>query len=216
MARLQRRTNELGLEAITIEGALIAPEQLAKIAATARDAKVAASYGVPKGLTLGEEITRYFRIAQAIWRDFDRIETPTVMQTAEFVRKLLSQAFGFDDLTGPHEHRDGTRRYRITWEAKKGRVPIVVAAPTTDDKGRDIGFTRALPEFGDGGEGRARRAPMVLLQDWLNANTAATWGLVFAGDKVRLMRDNASLTRQAWIEADLGVNRPGNSGGCLV
>jgi hypothetical protein len=31
------------------------------------------------------------------------------------------------------------------------------------------------------------------------------WGLVFAGDRVRLMRDNASLTRPAWIEADLGA-----------
>src|SRR5690606_7742673 len=74
-----------------------------------------------------------------------------------------------------------------------------------DEKGRDVGFTRALPEFGDGAEGRAKRSPIVLLQDWLNANTGFYWGLVFAGDKVRLMRDNASLTRQAWIEADLGA-----------
>ncbi|WP_375271350.1 Eco57I restriction-modification methylase domain-containing protein [Sphingomonas sp.] len=45
----------------------------------------------------------------------------------------------------------------------------------------------------------------MLLQDWLNANPGFFWGLVFAGDRVRLMRDNASLTRAAWIEADLGA-----------
>lgn len=205
MARHLRKSAELGLEAITIEGALIAPEQVAKIAATGRDGKAAAGYDIPKGLTLGEEIARYFRIGQAIWRDYDRIDTPTATQTAEFVGKLLTQAFGFDDLAGPRDHHDGTRRYRIAWEGKQGRVPIVVAAPAVDDKGRDIGFTRALPEFGDGSEGRARRSAIVLLQDWLNANPAFCWGLVFAGDKVRLMRDNASLTRQSWIEADLGA-----------
>ena len=205
MARHLRKSAELGLEAITIEGALIAPEQVAKIAATARDGKAAAGYDIPKGLTLGEEIARYFRIGQAIWRDYDRIDSPTATQTAEFVGRLLVQAFGFDDLTGPHEHREGTRRYRIAWEARQGHVPIVVAAPAGDEKGRDVGFTRALPEFGDGAEGRAKRSPIVLLQDWLNANTGFYWGLVFAGDKVRLMRDNASLTRQAWIEADLGA-----------
>src|SRR5690606_29496398 len=205
MARHLRKSAELGLEAITIERALIAPEQVAKIAATARDGKAAAGYDIPKGLTLGEEIARYFRIGQAIWRDYDRIDSPTATQTAEFVGRLLVQAFGFDDLTGPHEHREGTRRYRIAWEARQGHVPIVVAAPAGDEKGRDVGFTRALPEFGDGAEGRAKRSPIVLLQDWLNANTGFYWGLVFAGDKARLRRDKAGLTRRAWIEAGLGA-----------
>lgn len=205
MARHLRKAAELGLDAITIEGGLIAPDQVAAIAGASRDAKLAASYDVPKGLTLADEISRYFRIGQGIWRDYDRIDVPTTTQTAAFVRELLAKAFGFDDLTGPVEHQDGARRYRIALEARGGRVPIVVAPPAQDERGRPIGFTRALPEFGDGGEGRARRSPIVLLQDWLNANPGFYWGLVFAGDRVRLMRDNASLTRAAWIEADLGA-----------
>ncbi len=205
MAGQLKRTAELGLEAITIEGALIAPEQVAAIAGATRDAKLAASYDVPKGLTLADEISRYFRIGQGIWRDYARIEAPTTTQTAAFVRDLLAGVFGFDDLTGPIDHQDGTRRYRIAWQGRQGRVPIVVAPPASDERGRPIGFTKALPEFGDGAEGRARRSPVVLLQDWLNANPDFYWGLVFAGDRVRLMRDNASLTRGAWIEADLGA-----------
>lgn len=205
MARHLKRTAELGLEAITIEGALIAPEQVAAIAGATRDAKLAASYDVPKGLTLADEISRYFRIGQGIWRDYARIDAPTTTQTAAFVRDLLAGVFGFDDLTGPIDHQDSTRRYRIAWQGRQGRVPVVVAPPASDERGRPIGFTKALPEFGDGAEGRARRSPVVLLQDWLNANPDFYWGLVFAGDRVRLMRDNASLTRGAWIEADLGA-----------
>lgn len=205
MARHLRKAAELGLEAITIEGGLIAPEQVQAIAGAVRDAKLAASYDVPKGLTLADEISRYFRIGQGIWRDYARIDAPTTTQTAEFARALLSGVFGFDDLSGPVDHQDGTRRYRIAMQGRDGRVPIVVAPPASDERGRPIGFTKALPEFGDGSEGRARRSPIVLLQDWLNHADQALWGLVFVGDRVRLMRDNASLTRPAWIEADLGA-----------
>lgn len=199
MTRPARRSTESGLTALTIEGGLIAPTQLAEIAAKP---PVAADYGTPKGLTLRDEISRYFRIGQAHWQAWSRIKRPTVTQTAAFVRELLSQAFGYDDLVGPVTHEVGPHRYRFALQAGGERVPIVIAAPVEDGDG----FTRALPEFGDGADGtQSRRTPAALLQDWLNASDEALWGLVFAGDRVRLMRDNASFTRPAWIEADLGA-----------
>ncbi len=201
MARPGSRTTALALEAVVVEGGLIAPEQIAKIAGAEMGGKAAAEYGCPKGTTLRDEIARYYSIGRALWAEYDRIVAPTVTQTATFVRDLLSQCFGFTDLTGPHEHREGSRRFRIAWEAKNGRVPVVVAAPVP---GGDA-FAKSQSEFGDGEGGRGRRSPTVLLQDWLNANLAFCWGLVFAGDRVRLMRDNASLTRPAWIEADLSA-----------
>jgi hypothetical protein len=201
MSRHRRRVAEIGFDAIAIEGALIAPEMVAEVAATPSNAKAAADYGCPKGTTLGDEIARYFRIGQAHWQVFARLDHPTVAQTAAFARDLLRDAFGFTDLEGPIEHSDGSRRYRMALEAKEGRVPVVCAAPVLEGDG----FAKAVPEFGDGEGGRARRSPVVLLQDWLNANPNFYWGLVFAGDRVRLMRDNASLTRAAWIETDLGA-----------
>jgi len=200
MAR-STRAAELGLVAVTIEGGLIAPEQVQKIVAADRTTKTADSYGCPRGTSLGDEISRYFRIGQHIWKAYDRIDAPTVTQTVQFAHDLLTQCFGFTDLAGPVEHQDSTRRYRLAREAKDGRVPVVVAAPVV---GADA-FNKAQPEFGDGEGGRPRRSPVSLLQDWLNATDHALWGLVFAGDRVRLMRDNASLTRPAWIEADLGA-----------
>lgn len=206
MSRAMKRAADIGFAAITIEGGLIAPAQVQAIASAAPDQKMAADYGCPKGTGLRDEITRYFRIGQAHWQAYTRLDQPTLQQTADFARSLLEQAFGFE-LTGPHQHTRDDRRYTIAWEAKGGRVPVVVAPPAPAEKGKaGDGFARAMPEFGDGASGRiARRSPTVLLQDWLNANPDFYWGLVFAGDRVRLMRDNASLTRPAWIEADLGA-----------
>ena len=198
MARRSSST-ELGLVALTIEGGLIAPEQVQKVIAADRTPKTANSYACPKGTSLGDEIARFFRIGQAIWRDYDQADGKTIARTAAFARDLLTQCLGFADLQGPVEHREGTRRYRIAWEGKGGRVPVVVAAPV---EGSDA-FAKSQPEFGDGEGGRPRRSPTALLQDWLNGTEHALWGLVFAGDRVRIMRDNASLTRPAWIEANL-------------
>jgi len=206
MSRPTKRTTDTGFAALNIEGGLIAPDQVQAIASATPDQKTAANYGCPKGTGLRDEITRYFRIGQAQWQSYARLDQPTMQQTAEFARNLLEQTFGFE-LTGPNHHTREDRRFTIAWEAKGGRVPVVVAPPAPAEKGRaGDGFARALPEFGDGADGRiARRSPTVLLQDWLNANPDFLWGLVFAGDRVRLMRDNASLTRPAWIEADLGA-----------
>lgn len=198
----KRKGSELFFDAITIEGALITPEQVTKIAQTERTAKVAEEYGCPKGTKLGDEISRYFLIGQAIWRDFSKIDGPNFAQSAAFAEKLLRDVFGCSDLQGPLDHHEEGRRFRLAFEARDGRIPIVVAPPRPDESG----FTAALVEFGDGpAGGRAKRSPIVLLQDWLNADPESYWGLVFVGDRVRLMRDNASLTRAAWIEADLGA-----------
>lgn len=204
MARHARRDAEMGLTAISIEGGLISPEQVMLIAATTPDQKAADAYGCPKGVSLRDEITRYFRIGQAHWQDYARIDVPNVIQTARFAHNLLKDTFGFDDLKGPVTHRSEGHTYRITLEARDGRVPVVVAAPLADPKAE--AFTKTLPEMGDDEDGSvARRSPAGLLQSWLNAKPEFYWGLVFAGDRVRLMRDNASFTRAAHIEADLGA-----------
>ena len=207
MARHLRRSADIGLAAISVEGGLISPEKLAEIAAATPDAKTTADYHCPKGTSLRDEITRYFRIGQAHWQAFSRIDNPTITQSAIFAKTLLEEAFGFEALKGPVDRLNDGHRYHIAWEAKGGRVPVVVAAPIGNEDGRAAeAFTKALPEFGDGNQdGLARRSPFVVLQGWLNAHPEALWGLVFAGDRVRLMRDNASFTRSAYIEADLGA-----------
>ncbi|MCX7802174.1 MAG: N-6 DNA methylase, partial [Meiothermus ruber] len=53
-----------------------------------------------------------------------------------------------------------------------------------------------------GAVGAARQSPHGLVQEYLN-RSEALWGFVSNGLKLRLLRDNAALTRQAYVEFDL-------------
>jgi hypothetical protein len=66
VARSTRKAHAatLAFDALTIEGALIAPAMLARIAEQKAGGQAESDYNVPKGLTLRDEIARYFRIGQ--------------------------------------------------------------------------------------------------------------------------------------------------------
>ena len=64
----------------------------------------------------------------------------------------------------------------------------------------DRELDRSHAAFGE--EGR-RRAPHATVQEYLNADPATLWGIVANGPRLRLLRDNPSLTRPAYVEADL-------------
>ena len=67
---------------------------------------------------------------------------------------------------------------------------------------RHFDLDKADRRFGH--EGR-RQAPHDLMQEFLNAEDASLWGIVSNGSKLRLLRDNPSLTRPAYLEADLDL-----------
>ena len=47
------------------------------------------------------------------------------------------------------------------------------------------------------------RSPHSLLQEYLNRSDEALWGFTSNGLRLRALRDNASLTRAAYVEFDL-------------
>jgi len=192
MARRQK-TTALAFDALSLEGALIAPAMLARIAAADADGQDEAGYHIPKGLTLREEMSRYFRIGQALFKAFRAGETPSHFATVKFVEELLRDVFGFADIARTGHRTLGGRTFAVTLEALGGRAPVVVVPPADGlDKA-----TEHLP-----GDGR-RRSAASAIQDWLNAAEGALWGLCTNGLALRLVRDNESLTRPAYIEADL-------------
>ena len=114
-----------------------------------------------------------------------------------WLQSLLTQVFGFSDLHAYSEPQMiDERGFPITHHAFGSRVPMVFCAP--GDKALDT----ADPRFGH--EGR-RRSPTGLLQEYLNANDQALWGLVSDGQRLRILRDNPSMTRPAYIEVDLAT-----------
>ena len=183
-----RRSKSIIFDTITLEGGLVSSVMLARVAAREATAQSDADYGIPKGLTLRDEIARYFRIGAALFKDFAASPTPSAAAAVSFMEGLLGQVLGFADLEALHDNPTG-----VSLEAKKGRVPVVVVPPS-DDLDRASAYLT--------GEGH-RRSAASALQDWLNHADNALWGFCTNGDRLRLMRDNASLTRPAFVEVNL-------------
>lgn len=169
---------------LTLEGNLIAPAMVAQIAEPKDDVDTQESYGIRKGLTIREEVSTAFRVGQSHFDAFAKLDNPSVEATRRFIREFLKETFGFDDLT-PH--------HGVVSFIGGGRVPVVVVPPA------EARLDRRSPTLSTD----RSRSPAFALQDYLNDNDSALWGLVTNGVLIRLMRDNASLTRPAYIEADL-------------
>ena len=195
-SRTRAREAQLGFEALSIEGGVISPEWLARVAQRTAGVQTDADYRVPKGLNLRDEIGRYWRMAQAHWADFaaGRAAAAEPKGLADrFLASLLPDAFGFASLTNVAPVVVGDRGHPITRAALGGRVPVVIAPAAS-------GLDTLSPTFGDG---IRRRSAFGLVQEYLNAHDGALWGVASDGLALRIIRDNASLTRPAWIEADL-------------
>ncbi|MDE2753860.1 MAG: N-6 DNA methylase, partial [Gemmatimonadota bacterium] len=187
----------IAFEALSIEGGLLGAEWLGKVAQLQAPAQEPADYHLPKGLEIRDEMARGWRIAQACFREFESGRTSGGDARAlagQFMEALLRDALGFASLARTAPRTIGDRVYPVRLFALGERVPIVVAPAAA-------GLDTPLPELGDE---QRRRTAFGLLQEVLNASDAALWGLASDGLSLRIGRDNASLTRPAWIEADLG------------
>ena len=187
----------IAFDALAIEGGLLGAEWLGRVAQLQAAAQEPADYRVPKGLEIRDEIARGWRIAQACFQEMEtgRASGGDARALAEqFLEALLRDALGFASVARTAPRTIGDRVYPVRFFALGDRVPIVVAPA-------GAGLDAPLPELG---HDQRRRSAFGLLQEVLNASDAALWGLASDGVSLRIARDNASLTRPAWIEADLG------------
>lgn len=169
---------------ITLEGNLVAPAMIASIDRRQATEQSEADYGIRKGLTIREEISTAFRVGQSHVDAFLKLTNPSLEATRRFARDFLAETFGFNDLA--------PAQGAVAFLAG-GRVPVVVAPPSDeklDRRSQVLSTDRS-------------RSPASALQDYLNDHDHASWGLVTNGAVIRLMRENPSLTRPAYIEADL-------------
>ena len=187
----------IAFEALSIEGGLLGAEWLGRVAQLQADAQDSGDYRVPDGLHVRDEIARSWRIAQACFKAMEAGGAGGGDGSAlaeRFVETFLRDALCFASLTRAEPTTVDDRTYPVRFFALGDRVPVAVAPMGT---GLDV----PLPELGD--EHR-RRSAFGLLQEMLNVSSAALWGVATDGLSLRIARDNASLTRPAWIEADLG------------
>ena len=192
--------------AITLEGGLFQAEFLNKVAHCEAKHQRPEDYRLARGLQVREEIERAWRIAQAEWRvyrDASRradIAVPVLAQ--DWLVRLLKVVLGYEDIARCEPCSAGGRTFALSHTAEQGRVPLLLVA-------RSFALDKGAPEFGEVVAETAhmsrRRSPHALLQEYLNAAGGPVWGLVGNGDTLRLVRENPSLTRPAYIEADLAT-----------
>jgi hypothetical protein len=168
---------------LSLEGNLIAPAMIARIDQRDAPEQAPEDYAVRKGLTIREEISTAFRVGQSHFDAFANLDAPSQDATRRFVSGFFKETFGFHDLA--------PAAAPLAMIASE-RVPVVVVPPseTLDRRSPTLSVDRS-------------RSPAFALQDYLNETEDALWGIVTNGTHLRLMRDNASLTRPAYIEADL-------------
>ena len=190
---------ETAFTALRIEGGLFPAEFLQRIAAFDAPGQSPADYGVLPGLTLRDEIGRYWTVAEALWKDYrqsrQRTDIPPEQSGIErWLLRLLRDVLGYADITqASWPTVIGERTFPISHRACGGALPLLL---TTADRELD----RSNPAFGEDGR---RRAPHAAMQELLNADTTAKWGMLANGSRLRLLRENPSLTRPSYIEVDV-------------
>ncbi|WP_306533664.1 Eco57I restriction-modification methylase domain-containing protein [Geobacter sp.] len=193
-----RKRTEHGFVALRLEGGILPAEFFQKVAALTAKKQKNSDYRLAKGLNIRDEIGRGWRIAVAEWQEYQehRIRTGADQNEIGIMRwltSLLKQVLGFEDLNASDRIFHAERSFPINYRGESNIVPMVLA---TYDYQLDKGHVL----FGEDGR---KRSPHGLLQEYLNADESCLWGLVSNGLKIRLLRDNPSLSRPAFIEADL-------------
>ena len=204
---MARHTTQLIYQAIRIEGGLIPAAELARLTTLQTPEQTEQTdrhYRIPKGLKLRDEVARFWKIGQSLWTDFQAVRQRSDVDAHQltvrnFLVPLLRDVLGFTDLaTGATVEASG-HTYNVGYAAREGRLPLVLAghsqpldAPTErfGEHNTDTGKTR-------------RRSPFMLAQEALNASDTSLWAITSNGLTLRILRDNPSLTRPAYIEVDL-------------
>lgn len=175
---------------IHTEGALLPPDLLQRILDRTLDGlRPEEDYQI-YGQTLTEAINTAWNTLQGVWTAFKErrdalsaTENGLALTRDRWLMPLFRALdFGRLETARPRQLNDKEYPVSHTW----GDIPIHL-----------VSFRHELDKRTGG------TSPHSLLQVVLNNDDNALWGMVSNGHYLRLLRDNASLTRQAYVEFDL-------------
>ena len=194
---MRRNRNDTGLEAIRIEGGLLSSSLLTLLRHYKLFGQTPEEYGIEKGLKLNDELSRYWRIAQARWQQFSDLKKRADLDHDSVAKEnwlipLFTRVLDFQIEKSRPIHV-GERTFPITHTAFKGSVPFVLTGP-------ERSLEKGDPQFGEEGH---KRSAAGLLQEYINAKDCCLWAIVSNGLTLRLLRDNPAMARPAYIEIDL-------------
>jgi hypothetical protein len=183
---------------IRSEGAILPPDLLQRIVAGDHelDGLKADDYHLPKGEKINEATSRAWNRLLGVWASFraaaDKLADtdPGTSVARERWLQPFFQELGYGRLLTTKAIEIDGRSYAIShgWN----RTPIHLV-------GCHVDLDRSSQRV----SGASRSSPHSLLQETLNRSTSHLWGFVTNGLQMRILRNNASLTRQAFVEFDL-------------
>jgi hypothetical protein len=184
--------------AITSEGGLLPADFLHELPdpKTSIEGVTPVGYHLAEGERLNEQINRSWHRLKGCWENFKKaiagkeLGQPTTTDTRERWLLPLFQELGFGRVTIAKPIEVDGRSYPVShgWN----QVPIHLVGSHADLDGRTPGAV-----------GAAKASPHSLVQSALNASDDHLWGILSNGLNLRLLRDNITLTRLAYVEFDL-------------
>ncbi len=187
-----------GFSAIRTEGGLLPADLLNRVAG--HDAGLAglstSDYHLAPGERLTEAIARSWNRLVPLWRRFATVldvldpSDPAAGATRDGWLYPLLDELGYGRPASTRSLEIEGKSYPISH--LRGRLPLhLVGAGTSLDR-RQAGV-----------RGAASASPHSMIQELLNRSDEHLWALLSNGRLLRVLRDNVSLTRQAFVEFDL-------------
>lgn len=194
---MRRERNGHGFTAVSVRGSLLPPDYLQTIASLNAPGQGGSDYGLTRSFTVKDEIARYWRIANDLYARYSERLKEGKGDTEKISRKewtapLLETVLGYS-LQECGAATIDDRILPLTHTACSGGVPVLLTSPGAQPD-------RAETLFGEGGR---KRSPSGLIQELVNGRDKWTWGVLCNGSVLRLHREDPSLTRSSFIEADL-------------
>ncbi len=184
---------------VRTEGAILPAELLQRIVsgdATLEGLKPT-DYHLSPGERLGEAATRSWNRLIGVWQTYrdlvDNLSEEAIGTTETRERWLLPlfQELGYGRLQTQRSIEIEGKIYPISHKATE---PVAIHL---------VSFKWDLDKRNPIAKGETKLSPHSLMQEYLNSSDDHLWGILSNGYKLRILRDNVSLTRVAYVEFDL-------------
>jgi hypothetical protein len=191
---------------IRTEGAMLPSDILVRVASGDKSlgGLEESSYHLAPGEKIGEATNRAWNRLQAAWANFQSAreklaatDTGTSLTRERWLLPLF-QLLDYGRLQAAKAEEIGGKSYAISHAWQQTPIHLV---------GCNVDLDRRTQTAAGG----MRSSPHSVLQELLNRNDQHLWGIVSNGLRLRLLRDNISLTRQAYVEFDLEAMMAGEA-----
>ena len=202
---MAHNTPTIAFQTIEIYGSILPSSILEDLAKLNRPKELhldATDYCITKGERLRDRIDAAWIHAKKLWDDYQDLKNRSLsLAGLDLSQRLLREVFSWTDIKRTSGLQIDDSYYQITHSSFKGSVHLIIKSLD------QLELDQGTYQFGN--ENR-RRSPHSCLQECLNADDNAEWGLLMSGNQIRLLHDNSSLVKPAYLNVDMELLIEGN------